>query len=217
MSRYHLHTRMSVFILSLACILFTPFSSQALEFAADDILIAGYDPLSRYIGFVLTHESGGGNEIWWAIELATGKAVCCYDLRRMSLEEGGMQAVYRARAQQRFADLKLGEGTDVRTSRNGDELELPDGSLHIEESKGGFAFTVFYVGRDGMKVAVYSNDLTNMRNELGQPPGYYFGGGKISHDGNWLAMILDYENGEQSSLPKLKLIIINLTNSRDEP
>lgn len=210
MSRYHLHTRMSVFILSLACILFTSFSSQALEFTADDIQITGYDPLSRYIGFVLTDESGGGNEIWWAIELATGKAVCCYDLRRMSLAEGGMQAVYRARAQQRFADMELGEGTDVRTSRNGDELELPGGALHIEESKGGFAFTIIYLGNNGKQKIIYGDDLTRMRHELGQPPGYYFGGGKISPNGNWLAMILIYENGSQNQIPLKKVVILDL-------
>ncbi len=198
------------FIILALLFVFIPYSSPALEFAADDVQISGYDPLSRYIGFVLSDESGGGNEIWWVIELATGKAVFCYDLRRMSLEEGGMQAVYRARAQQQFADLKLGEGTDTRTSKSGDELELPNGRLRIEESKGGFAFTILYLGNNGRKKVVYGDDLTNMREELGQPPGYFLDGGKISPNGDWLTMVLIYENGLHSQLPQKKVVILDL-------
>jgi hypothetical protein len=182
----------------------------ALEFAADDIQIAGYDPLSRYIGFILTDESGGGNEIWWVIELATGKADYCYDLRRMSLEEGGMQAVYRARAQQRFTDLNLTAGLDARTSKSGDELELLNGRLRLEESKGGFAFTIIYLGNKGTKKTIYGDDLTYMRHELGQPPGYYLEGGKISPNGKWLMMILNYENGSQNQIPHKKVVILEL-------
>jgi hypothetical protein len=48
-------------------ILFIPVASQALEFTADDIQIVGYDPASRYLGFVLTTEAGGGNEVWWVV------------------------------------------------------------------------------------------------------------------------------------------------------
>jgi hypothetical protein len=194
----------------LLCILLFPTLCFALEFAADDIQIAGYDPTSRYLGFVLIDESNGGNEAWWVIELATGKAINCYDIRRMSLEEGGMQAVYRTRAQLRFADMKLTAGKDARTSMRGDELELPNGKLSIEESKGGFAFTVLYLGDDGKKKAVFTDDLTNLRHELGQPPGYSIAGGKVSPNENWLAMILDYENGGQSLLPQRKLEILNL-------
>jgi len=195
----------------LLSVLFIPTLSSALEFTADDIQITGYDPASRYIGFVLTEERGGGNEIWWVVEPATHKAVHCYDLRRMSLEEGGMQAVYRARAEQRFADMRLSAGTDARSSRDRAELALPNGRLHIEEGKGGFAFTIYYISHDGKRTEVYTEDLTNMRNELGQPPGYYFGGGKFSPNGNWLAMVLDYENGVQSYLPLKKLVLLDLS------
>ena len=210
MSRSCVFFMFSFFIPFLMFLLLSPIPSHALEFAADDIQIAGYDPASRYIGFVLTDTSGGGNEIWWVIELASGKAFCCYDLRRMSLEEGGMQAVYRTRAQQRFADLKLGAGTDSRTSRSGDELELPNGRLRIEESKGGFAFTITYLGNNGTKKTVYGDDLTDMRHELGQPPGYYLEGGKISPNGKWLAMILNYENGSQTQIPQKKVVLLDL-------
>ncbi len=210
MSRCSLYFTLRFIIPFMMFFFVSPILCFALEFAADDIQIAGYDPLSRYIGFVLTDINAGGNEIWWVIELASGKAVCCYDLRRMSLEEGGMQAVYRARAQQRFADLKLGAGKDARTSKSGDELELPNGRLRIEESKGGFAFTVFYQSNDGKNEVLYEDDLTDMRYELGQPPGYCFAGGKLSPDGKWLSIVLDYENGSQNLLPGKKLVILLL-------
>lgn len=121
-----------------------------------------------------------------------------------------MQAVYRTRAQQQFADLKLTAGTDARISMSGNELALPNGRLHIEESKGGFAFTVLYLGNNGKKKVVYADDLTNMRQELGQPPGYHLDGGKISPNGDWLTMVLIYENGLQSQLPQKKVVILDL-------
>jgi hypothetical protein len=198
----------SVLFTSLLC--FISISSQALEFSADSIQIAGYDPASRYLGFVLLDESGGGNEIWWVIEPASGKALHCYDLRRLSLAEGGMQAVYRAQAQQCFDELKLHSGSDARTSVNQDELELPNGRLRIVEAKGGFAFALVYLKNNGQQVSLYNEDLTEMRQELGQPPGYYFAGGKISPNGRSVAILLDYDNGDQSNLPFSKLLIIDL-------
>jgi hypothetical protein len=110
--------------------------------------------------------------------------------------------------------MKLTSGTDAQTIHGGSELELAMGTLRIEESKGGFAFTIYLLGAGGGKSAIYHDDLSNLQRELGQPPGYGFYGGRISLDGKWLGMILQYENGEQSIIPRQKLVILALEHTQ---